>query len=137
MVKMASIGWTGVLLMLGACTQAVVQKEDLLSAAGFTFRPANTPQAAAALKALPAHKFVHQMRNGQPIWIYADPSICGCLYAGNEAAYQRFRQLVFQKQIADEQSQAAMMNQNAAMEQSATMMNWAIWGPWAPYYIAP
>jgi hypothetical protein len=124
-------------LGLSGCAAQIAQKEDMLAAAGFSYRPATTPQAAAALKALPPHKFIHQMRNGQPIWIYADPSICGCLYAGNEVAYQRYRQMVFQKQIVDQQTQAAIINQNAAMEQNAAMMNWAVWGPWAPYYVVP
>jgi hypothetical protein len=137
MMKFRLPGLMGALLAVGACTSQVVQKEDILAAAGFSFRPANTPRAAAALKALPPHRFVHQIRNGQPIWIYADPTICGCLYAGDDAAYQRFRQMVFQKQIADERTQAALMNQNAAMEQNAAMMDWAVWGPWAPYYIVP
>jgi hypothetical protein len=136
-MKTAKISSVGILLTLAACTAQVAQREDLLSAAGFSFRPANTPAAAAALRALPPHKFVQQTRNGQPIWLYADPSVCGCLYVGDEAAYQRFRQMVFQKQLADEQSQAAMMNRDAAMEQNAIMMNWGVWGPWAPYYGGP
>jgi hypothetical protein len=123
--------------LLGGCAAQVAQKEDILAAAGFTYRAATTPQAAAALRALPPHKFVHQVRNGKPIWLFADPTNCGCLYVGDDTAYQRFRQMVFQKQIADEQTQAAMMNQNAAFEQSAAMMNWAVWGPWAPFYVVP
>jgi hypothetical protein len=136
MLKLAP-GPTVLVVMLAGCAAQVAQKEDLLAAAGFTYRSANTPQAAAALKALPPHKFVHQTRNGKSIWIYADPSICGCLYAGDDAAYQRFQQMVFQKQLIDQQTQVAMMNQNAAIEQQAAMMNWAVWGPWAPYYIVP
>jgi hypothetical protein len=120
------IGLTSAVLALGACAAQVEQKEDLLTAAGFTFRSANTPEAAAALKALPPHKFIHQVLDRQPVWIYADPSDCGCLYAGNDAAYQRYRQMVFQRQIADEQTEAAMMNRDAAVEQNDTAMNWAV-----------
>ena len=136
---MTSLGLPGTLgallaLALGGCAGQVVQKEDMLAAAGFSFRPADTPQKVAALKALPAHSFVRQVRNGQAVWVYADPSICACLYAGNDNAYQRYRQEVFQKRIADEEAQAAQMNEDAAMEQSATRMDWAAWGAWAPYY---
>ena len=57
-----------VLLALGlaasACSGAVVQKEDMLSASGFQYRPADTPQRIAALQKLPAHRFVRQVRNG-------------------------------------------------------------------------
>lgn len=136
----ASSGWariglaTMALLALSACASAVAQKEDMLAAAGFAFRPADTPQKVAALKALPAHSFVHEVRNGQTVWIYADPSICACVYAGNDAAYSRYQQEVFQKRIADEQVQAARLAENAAIDQNVAVMNWAVWGPWAPYY---
>jgi hypothetical protein len=131
------VGLAAVSLALGACTPAVEQKEDMLAAAGFSFRPANTPQTAAALKTLPPHRFIHQVHNGQVVWIYADPTICGCLYAGSDTAYQHYRQEVFQKQLADEQAQAALENENAAMQQNAEMVQWAVWGPWAPYYAGP
>lgn len=115
------------LLAMSACAQSVAQREDMLAAAGFSFRPADTPRKVAALKALPPHAFVHQVRNGQNVWVYADPTICGCVYAGNDAAYQTYQQEVLQKRIADEQVQAAQMNQDASMD-------WGAWGPWAPYY---
>ena len=119
---------------LAACSTGVTQKEDMLAAAGFSFRAADTPQKIAALKSLPAHRFVHQVRNGKTVWIYADPSICACLYAGDDAAYQRYQQEVLLKRIADERVQAAELNERAAMEQNAMVVDWAVWGPWAPYY---
>jgi hypothetical protein len=126
----------GVLLIAG-CTSSIGQKEDMLAAAGFTYRAATSPQTAASLKALPPHKFVPQQRNGQTVWIYADPTICGCLYVGNVAAYQRYRQEVLQKQLADENATAAAANERAAMDQSAAAFQWEVWGPWAPYYAGP
>lgn len=102
----------GVLLAasLAACSGRVAEKEDLLAAAGFQFRPADTPERVAALHRLPAHHFVRQVRNGQTVWIYADPTVCGCLYAGNDAAYATYRQEVFQKRLADERQLTAEMN---------------------------
>ncbi len=116
--------------LLAACSNQIVEKENLLTAAGFQFRPADTPERAAALQRLPAHHFVRQARDGKPIWVYADPTICGCLYAGNEQAYATYRREVFQKQLADERQLTAQMNEDAAMEQ----MEWGPWGPWAPFY---
>ena len=116
--------------LAAACSTRVVQKEDLLAAAGFQFRPADTPQKVTALHNLPAHRFVRQVRDGKPIWIYADPTICGCLYAGSDQAYSNYRQEVFQKKIADERQLDAQMEQNAAMQQ----VQWEMWGPWAPFY---
>jgi hypothetical protein len=119
-------------LLLGACASpsAVIgQHEDMLAAAGFTLRPADTPDRVASLKGLPPHKFVSNVRNGRVTYIYADPTICGCLYVGDQAAYGRYQKMVFDKKIADERQMAAQLDENAAM-------NWSLgpWGPWPPYW---
>ncbi len=87
----------------------VQQKEDMLAAAGFSLVPANTPQRQASLSSLPPHKFVHRVRNGAVVFIYADPSVCGCLYVGNQAAYDHYRQEVFAKNLANEQQMTAQI----------------------------
>ena len=117
---------------LAGCSADVAGKEDMLTAAGFAFKPADTPERIASMKALPPHRFVHQMHNGQLVWLYADPSICVCVYAGDQAAYAKYQQEAFQKHIADEQQSAAMMNEDAAMQAN---MNFGMWGggPWGPY----
>jgi hypothetical protein len=107
------------LFALVACANQVQTKEDMLAAAGFTLVPANTPQRQASLSSLPPHKFVHQVRGNAVLFTYADPTICDCLYVGNQAAYDRYRANVFQKQIADEQQMTAQINQ----------MDWRPWGP--------
>jgi hypothetical protein len=71
------------------------------------------------LTALPPHKFVRQVRNNIVIYTYADPTICDCLYVGNQAAYDRYRANVFEKQIANEQLMTAQISQ----------MDWGPWGP--------
>ena len=104
---------------VSACSAQVQNKEDMLAAAGFTLVPANTPERQASLKSLPPHKFVHQERNNAVIFTYADPTICNCLYVGNQAAYDRYKQKVFVQNIANEQEMTAQMNE----------MNWGAWGP--------
>jgi hypothetical protein len=101
-----------------ACNQ-VQNKEDMLAAAGFTLVPANTPQRQASLASLPPHKFARQVRNNVVVYSYADPTICDCLYIGNQAAYDRYRQEVFAKNLANEQQMTAQINE----------MNWGPWGP--------
>jgi hypothetical protein len=108
-------------MAMSGCAQ-VQSKENMMAAAGFTVVPANTPQRQTALKHLPPHKFVHQVRNNTVLYIYADPTICDCLYVGNQASYDVYRANVFQKQIADEQQMTAEINQQNAM-------NWEGWGP--------
>ena len=103
-------------LALAGCQsmpQAVQQKEDLLSAAGFTPQPANTPQRLAAMKKLPPNKFVQQTNNSQMVYVYADPIVCQCVYFGNQAAYAQYRQMVFQQRLANEQQMTAVMAQDS------------------------
>lgn len=89
MLPTRSILWFFALsVAVSACAGQVQNKEDMLAAAGFTLVPANTPQRQAALKALPPHKFVHQVHNNVVMFTYADPTICDCLYVGTEAAYR-------------------------------------------------
>ncbi len=124
-----------VLVALAGCAaqqQQIVQREDMLAAAGFAFQPANTPARAAALAKLPPHRFVARTTpKGQPIFVFADPSICGCLYVGDQAAYNTYQRLVYQKQLVADQQMAASMQQDAAMENA---MDWAPWGvPFGPF----
>jgi hypothetical protein len=116
----ARIAAAAVLVATAACTtQAVQNKEDMLAAAGFTLVPANTPQRQASLATLPPHKFVRQVRGNNVLYTYADPTVCGCLYVGNQAAYGRYRENVFLRHLANEQQMTAEMHQ----------MDWGAWGP--------
>jgi hypothetical protein len=94
-------------------------EEDLLAAAGFQVEIADTPQRLAAMKRLPPNKFVTKVVNGQPVYLYADPLVCRCVYFGTQQNWAAYRQEVFAKQLADEAQMTAMMNQEA----------WD-WGPW-------
>ena len=114
-------------LLAAACAtpqQRAEDRENLLSAAGFTARPANTPARIASLRSLPPNKVVQQTRGSTISYVYADPLVCACLYVGDQAAYGRYRQEVFQRRLANEQEMTAQMNQ----------MNWD-YGPWGgPFY---
>jgi len=110
------------MLGIAACVspqQQVAQKEDLLAAAGFQVRVADTPQRLGAMKRLPPNKFVTRVVNGQPVYLYADPLVCRCVYFGAQQNWAAYRQEVLAKQLADEAQLTAMMNQEA----------WE-WGPW-------
>ncbi len=94
-------------LLAGCATpQEVQNRENILAGAGFNTRPADTPQRLAMLRTLPSHRFVHQVRNGHDVWIYADPTICRCLYVGSEQAWQAYRAKMFQSR-AEEQAAIA------------------------------
>lgn len=109
-------------LAIAACAspqERTVAREDLLSAAGFTVRPANTPERVASLRSLPPNKVVQRTRGGTVRYVYADPLVCACLYLGDQVAYGRYRQEVFRRRLVDEQAMTAQMNQ----------MDWDD-GPW-------
>ena len=113
------------LLLLGACLNPVPDTESMLAAAGFSMEPANTPELTAQLQALPPHRLLVQPPHAKgepPIFVYGDPDQCHCLFVGGPANYQSFQQLVVQRRIADEQMNAAMMNENAGLD----------WGMWTP-----
>lgn len=127
---MKRIGTLAVALGLGvavaACEspqQKIANKEDMLVAAGFKFVPANTPQRQAAFRNLPQHKFSREIRSGRVFYVYPDPTVCVCLYVGDQNAYATFRKNVFAKNLADEQQMTA--DENA-------MAGWD-WGPWGGY----
>jgi hypothetical protein len=116
----------GIALGVAGCAsqqQLVGQKEDLLAAAGFQVRIADTPQRLAAMKTLPPNKFVMSVMSGQPVYQYADPLVCRCVYFGTQQNWDAYRQEIFAKQLADEAQMTALMNQS--------MWDWGPWG-WYP-----
>jgi uncharacterized protein YceK len=106
-------------LMLVGC--ATIEKdnasdtEQLLAAAGFQMKLADTPEKRANLQTLTQRKVVPHDQDGNVRYVYADAEFCECLYVGNQAAYQRYEKMAVEKNIAE-------MNEDAAM-------NWGMWGP--------
>ena len=121
-------------LVVAACASEqaeVQQKEQMLLAAGFQMQPADTPQRQAQLMATPPHQLLTQTLQvgGKTTlgYVYADPDYCHCVYLGTPQAFQAFQQLALQQRIANEQLQAAEMQEDAAFD-------WGMWGPgyWGP-----
>lgn len=76
--------------------------EQLLVQAGFQAKAADTPEKAAQLQRLTPGKLIRREHDGQASYIYVDPSVCTCVYAGTEQQYREYRKLVRQRVIADE-----------------------------------
>jgi hypothetical protein len=115
-----SLAFFAVCVALSGCAQQVEQKEDMLAAAGFRRVPANTPQRQASIAALPPHKFSRQVRNNVPVVIYADPTICDCLYVGSQANYDSYLQTLKAKNVA------------ATQEADAKFEDWGVWPAFGP-----
>ncbi len=95
--------------------------EQMLAAAGFNLVPADNPQRQAALAQLKPYVLSRQIRNGQPLYVYPDPQ-GNFAYIGNQAAYDKYQNLVVQQQISDQNMMAAQMQDMGGP--------WGGWGYW-------
>ncbi|MEY4684256.1 MAG: hypothetical protein RLZ25_715 [Pseudomonadota bacterium] len=118
-------------LSLAGCTtlaEKAQKTEQTLAASGFQVKLGSTPEQLAHIQSQTQMQLVPHEKDGNIYYVYADAQNCRCLYWGNEQAYQRYQQFALEKEIADEQRQAAAMQQSASM-------NWGMWGggPWMYY----
>ena len=102
-------------------------REQLLAAAGFKEKLADTPQKLAHLQTLPQRQLFAQSRKGKTYYLYADALNCKCVYVGNQAAYDRFQQLQVEKQIVAQERMTAAMNYESQFD-------WGMYGPWDPWW---
>ena len=99
--------------LLAACANtggAVSEKEDLLASAGFAPKKADTAARMASMKALPPHQFVTRTRKGRTLYLYADPTVCGCIYVGDQNAYNQYRQQMAARQTATDNQIRAILS---------------------------
>lgn len=106
--------------------EEVQQTENLLSAAGFQVKVAETPEKLQQLGTMRQHQIIRRLHDGRVMYVYADAQVCRCLYYGTQEQYDRYRRLALQQQMAQERLSAAEMNEDASM-------NWGAWGPWGPW----
>lgn len=95
--------------------------EQMLAAAGFNVVPANTPDRQASLAQLKPYVISRQFRGGQPLYVYPDAE-GNFAYIGDQAAYNRYQNLMVQQQISDQNLMAAQM---ASMPGA---WGWGYWG---------
>ena len=110
------------LLALGCSSMQTQNKENLLIAAGFKVI---TPQTAAQqqkLQALPADHTTLVQKGGKSYYVFPDAAN-NQAYVGGPKQYQAYRQLRLASKLANENLEAAQMNQDASMD-------WGSWGGW-------
>ncbi len=90
------------------------QIEPLLEQAGFQRLPAETTAQVSELNSLEPLTLSrsNDTRKGTRYW-FADPYLCGCMYAGNEAAYQRYREIRRTQQLSDQMKASQRLNEQA------------------------
>jgi hypothetical protein len=114
---------SGLCLALAGCqaieTEEAEDTEQLLAAAGFHMKQANTPEQLANLQGMTQRKIVLQEQDGQARYVYADAEDCKCVYVGNERNYDEYQRLSLREEIAQDNLDASM--------------DWDMWGPWPVY----
>ena len=98
-----------------------LQTERRLAAAGFQSRIANTPAKFTSLRNLPQNRLVMGQKDGVARYLYADTTVCGCLYYGDQQAYDRYQRMALEQRLVDDQW--------VVMEWNADSMDWDAWGP--------
>jgi hypothetical protein len=91
------------MLLGGAC--AAIQRfevrdtERMLAAAGFHMRPADTPEAQEDHRSIPPHRIVSRTKDGNVVYVYADPDNCHCVYVGCNKEYSEYERLRVEREI--------------------------------------
>lgn len=105
------------------------QTDRLLSASGFKMLPAGTPQKIELLNSLPPLKLQYRIKDNKTLYIFSAPYDCKCVYTGDQSAYDRFEKLAVEADIAKEEQEAGLMNEETAMGFEPWGWGW-LGGPW-------
>jgi len=97
---------------------AAGETEQLLSAAGFQSRPADTDERLQDLRTVPPFKIVTRNTDGNVVYTYVDPKSCKCEYVDGSKEYAAYQCLVTERQIAQ---------QRVWTDEE---QRWGGWGPW-------
>ena len=117
------IGAIALLALIVGCTSTQTQnKENLLIAAGFKVIVPHTAAQQQKLQALPADKVTLVQKDGKTYYVFPDAAN-NQAYVGGPTQYQAYRQLRLANKLANENLEAAEMNQDASMD-------WGAWGGW-------
>jgi hypothetical protein len=101
---------------------ASTDTEEMLAAAGFKVKIADTAEKIAHLQSMQQRKLLTHIKDGSVYYAYADAQFCKCMYMGSEKNYQEYQKLHVEQTTAE-------MNQAAAMDWDS----WGGWGGWGPW----
>jgi len=118
-------------MVAGSSPQTVREQaqeiEPMLDTAGFQSLHVSNPEQRNRLRALPSMTMGYYLdQRGTANYWLADPDYCGCLFHGDEAAYERYQLLKKDNQTAENDRQAL---QAQRYQQP--------FGPWAPPSFGP
>ena len=120
-----------------------LHREEMLSAAGFDKKVAESIEQRSELARLPARMLVRVPRGDETAYVYADPEYCECLYIGNEQAYAGFldavtREFIYNDSLGnpnpvptptpEEVARSERLARNSALDSTAeASVDWRLW----------
>jgi len=109
-------------LALGCAGTQTQTKENLLIAAGFKVIVPHTVAQQQKLQSLSPDKVTLVEKGGQTYYVFPDAAH-NQAYVGGPRQFEAYKQLRFENKLANENLEAAQMNQDASMD-------WGAWGGW-------
>jgi hypothetical protein len=107
----------------GCASMETQNKENLLIAAGFKVIVPTTAAHKQKLLALPAGKVTLVQRGGKTYYVFPDAAN-NQAYVGGPKQYQAYKQLRLENKLANENLEAAELEQDASWDA------WGGWGAW-------
>ena len=114
----------------------IMETEARLVKAGFERVPIQTPEQGGAVEQLPLHRLNRYSSVEGSVYWYADPTICSCLYEGDQAAYDRYAGQLQQEhdtaEYMNEQAPAQLVNLSPfgyAFPPPLIFRTWPVWIP--------
>ena len=85
-------------LFLSGCATHLQKKETVLTQAGFRAVKPQTPSQIAHFQSLPPGHIRHEEKNGQTLYMLADPTK-NLLLVGGEAEYAQYQEILYAKEV--------------------------------------
>ncbi len=130
-------------LSLTACirpAQPYLNKGIALSQAGFIAHPANTTARYTLMNLLPPGSLTYRpSAEGMPIYLYADPVACGCVYMGDQKAYENLKIILSSSHKQEDKHNSTDKsslpeelqphNMIAENRRDTAAWDWTVWSP--------
>ena len=72
----------------------------MLAAAGFQMRPVDTAEVQEDLRSILPHRIVSRTKDGNVVYMYADPDKCHCVYVGGSKEYSEYERRRLEREFA-------------------------------------
>lgn len=126
---------TGLLCtLLGGCMSPAapyLEKGRTLSEAGFIAHQADTTARYAMMNLLPPGELTYRPSPSGPIYLYADPIGCGCVYMGSETAFRALRNMDATALREKKKQPTPVVDELAAMtaenRRDTFLWDWSAW----------